>query len=251
MAQEVAHKGLRKYLLPGEHPVAEIRHHRIVLLKPTVVVVASLALVLWLDISVSDANSGILGYLWLAWLAVLGWGLWQWIEWRHTRVVATDKRIVLFEGWINHKVSMMPLKKVTDMGYERSLLGRVLGYGTFVLESAGQDQALSKIEFVPDPDDNYRAICSVVFGMSLDEDDEGGEADGQDDDEPAWETSQDYATRLGVVDGIFNGGGPGDDPETYGPAPRRDSLIYRSRDRADRMGDTDTGELPPYDPDAY
>jgi membrane protein YdbS with pleckstrin-like domain len=251
MAQEVAHKGLRKYLLPGEHPVAEIRHHRIVLAKPALVLVAVTALFLWLDITVSDANSGILGYLWFVWIGVLGWAGWQWIEWRHTRVVATDKRIVLFEGWINHKVSMMPLKKVTDMGYERSLLGRVLGYGTFVLESAGQDQALSKIEFVPDPDDNYRAICSVVFGMSLDEDDEGGRSDDLDDDERAWETSQEYQTRLGLVDGVFNGGGPGDDPETYGPAPRRDSLIYRSRDRAQRKRDADTGELPPYDPDAY
>lgn len=246
MPEEVArvtHRGLRKYLLPGETAVAEIRHHRIVLLKPALVVLAATALCLWLDISVSDANSGILGYLWLLWLGVLGWAGWQWIEWRHTRVVATDKRIVLFEGWINHKVSMMPLKKVTDMGYERSLLGRILGYGTFVLESAGQDQALSSIEFVPDPDDNYRAICSVVFGMGpLDEDDEGGE--------PAWDTEADYATRLGVVDGVYVGGGPVPDPEIYGPPPRRDSLIYRSHDLEHRDRDADTGELPPYDPDA-
>ena len=145
MAEEVAHRGLRRYLLPGEIPVAEMRHHGIVLLKPALAVVGATILWLWLDISVSDANSGILNWLWVGWLAVFGWAGWRWIQWRHTRVIATDKRIVLFEGWINHKVSMMPLKKVTDMGYERSLLGRILGYGTFILESAGQDQALSKI----------------------------------------------------------------------------------------------------------
>ncbi|MGO1167453.1 MAG: PH domain-containing protein [Janibacter sp.] len=250
MTEEVAHRGLRRYLLPGENPVAEIRHHGIVLVKPAAAVIAATALCLWLDISVSDANSGILSYIWILWLAVVGWAAWRWIEWRHTRVVATDKRIVLFEGWINHKVSMMPLKKVTDMGYERSLLGRLLGYGTFVLESAGQDQALSQISFVPDPDDNYRAICSVVFGMSLhhDDEDEGGE------DEPSWETSQDFATRLGVVDGVYVGGGPSDaslDPAVYGPAPERESSIYRSRDLLRRDNDADTGELPPYDPYAY
>ncbi|MFJ6133152.1 PH domain-containing protein [Janibacter terrae] len=249
MAAEVAHRGLRKYLLPGETPVAEIRHHRIVLLKPAVAVLASLALCLWLDISVSDADAGILGYVWLLWFGVVAWAAWQWIEWRHTRVVATDKRIVLFEGWINHKVSMMPLKKVTDMGYERPLLGRILGYGTFVLESAGQDQALSSIRFVPDPDDNYRAICSVVFGMGpIDDDDEGGAPR---DDELAWETSADYATRLGIVDGVYVGGGPVPDPAVYGPPPRLDSSIYRSRDLEHREHDADTGELPPYDPDAY
>lgn len=248
MTEEVAHRGLRRYLLPGENPVAEIRHHGIVLLRPLGAVVAATTLCLWLDLSVSDANSGILSYVWFIWLAVLGWAAWQWIEWRHTRVVATDKRIVRFEGWINHKVSMMPLKKVTDMGYERSLLGRILGYGTFVLESAGQDQALSKIAFVPDPDDNYRAICSVVFGMARGEDDEDDEAY---EEEPAWETSQDFATRLGVVDGVYVGAGPGDDPRTYGPAPQRESSIYRSRDLLRRDHDADTGELPPYDPNAY
>ena len=32
---------------------------------------------------------------------------------------------------------MMPLTKVTDMSYNVSMLGRVLGYGEFVFESAG------------------------------------------------------------------------------------------------------------------
>ena len=244
MTEEVAHRGLRRYLLPGENPVAEIQHHVIVLAKPIAAIIAATAFCLWIDVSVSDANSGILGYIWFLWLGVLGWALWQWIEWRHTRVVATDKRIVLFEGWINHKVSMMPLKKVTDMGYERSLLGRILGYGTFVLESAGQDQALSKISFVPNPDDNYRAICSVVFNMQHVDDESYA-------DEPAWETSEDYATRLGVVDGVYVGGPPADgseDLDTSGVAPDRAGSIYRSRDLLRRDHDADTGELPPYDP---
>ena len=245
MPEEVAHRGLRRYLLPGENPVAEIQHHVIVLTKPIAAVVAATAFCLWIDVSVSDANSGILGYIWFLWLGVLGWALWQWIEWRHTRVVATDKRIVLFEGWINHKVSMMPLKKVTDMGYERSLLGRILGYGTFVLESAGQDQALSKISFVPDPDDNYRAICSVVFNMQHTDDESYADEDG-----PAWETSEDYATRLGIVDGVYVGGPPSDGSEATDPSLTADrgGSIYRSRDLLRRDHDADTGELPPYDP---
>lgn len=236
--EEVAHRGLRRYLLPGETPVAEIRHHAIVLLKPALAVVGATAVAGWLDVSTSDSGSRVLSFVWLVWLAVVLWALWQWVEWRHTRVVATDKRVVLFEGWINHKVSMMPLKKVTDMGYERSLVGRVLGYGTFILESAGQDQALSRIAFVPDPDENYRAICSVVFGVVPGEEDED---EGSDD--RAWETSQDYATRLGVVDGRYVGTPPH-------PAPHHQP-IYRSSDLVRRTRDDDTGELPPYDPDAY
>ncbi|WP_068254820.1 PH domain-containing protein [Janibacter corallicola] len=236
MNQPVEHKGLRRYLLGGENPVAEIRYHGIVLLKPALLLLLATLLVLWIDLSVSDAAVPALKWVWLVWLGVLGWAAWQWIEWRHTRVVATDRRIVLFEGWINHKVSMMPLKKVTDMGYERSLLGRLLGYGTFVLESAGQDQALSKISYVPAPDENYRAICAVVFGVS----DEPEEDVDRDDEDPAWETSEDDAARLGGVEGVHVG---------LDQRPRGDS-IYRSADR-NRGREGDTGELPPYDPFSY
>ena len=246
MAAEVGHRGLRKYLLPGETPVAEIRHHRIVLLKPFAITVAALALVVWLDISVSDAGSAILPYLWWAWLAVVGWAAWQWIEWRHTRVVATDKRIVLFEGWINHKVSMMPLKKVTDMGYERSLLGRILGYGTFVLESAGQDQALSRIDHVPNSDENYRKIIAEIFGVS----DESAEEEGEyvSEEEAAWETEHDVPDPTPLTSRRPRYA----DDTAYGPHVLRSTrrpTIYRSSDRGRRKEIDDTGELPPYKPD--
>lgn len=240
MSGQIAHRGLQRYLLPGERPVAVIRHHGIVLAKPALTALGATLLAGWLDVSVRDAQSGVLTWVWLAWLAVLGWSAWQWIEWRNTRIVATDKRIVLFEGWLNHKVSMMPLKKVTDMAYERSIPGRLLGYGTFILESAGQDQALSRIDFVPHPDENYRAITAEIFGI-VDPDDDG------EDVSPAWGSDQDYATRLGVVDGHYVGG-QGPEPDQTGG-----SSIYRSPDRLrrDRDRDADTGELPPYDPDWY
>ena len=237
MPGRVAHRGLQRYLLPGEIPVVEIRHHGIVLVKPALAILAATLLAGWMDVSVSDASSGVLTWVWIAWLSVLVWSAWQWIEWHNTRVVATDKRIVLFEGWLNHKVSMMPLKKVTDMAYQRSIPGRILGYGTFILESAGQDQALSRIDFVPDPDENYRAICAEIFGI-VDPDDEGEEP-------PVWGSERDYATRLGIVDGVYVGPATPDDTEDE---PSSGSSIYRSRDRLRRGRDVDTGELPPYDP---
>ena len=79
----------------------------------------------------------------LFWAAIL-WLAWKVLNWRHEWFVATDKRFLLFYGFIRRKVAMMPLLKVTDMTYDRSILGRVVGYGKFVLESAGRDQALSQ-----------------------------------------------------------------------------------------------------------
>jgi hypothetical protein len=52
------------------------------------------------------------------------------------------------------------------MSYNRSVLGRLLGYGEFVLESAGQDQALRTVSFLPHPDALYEEICLEIFGPS-------------------------------------------------------------------------------------
>jgi uncharacterized membrane protein YdbT with pleckstrin-like domain len=85
--------------------------------------------------------------------------LW-WIE----RIVITDKRVMLAQGFIVHKVGMMPLSKVTDLTFERSLGGRLLGYGTLIVESAGQIQALNRIDYMPRPEEVYEALSELVFG---------------------------------------------------------------------------------------
>jgi uncharacterized membrane protein YdbT with pleckstrin-like domain len=85
--------------------------------------------------------------------------LW-WIE----RIVITDKRVMLAEGFIVHKVGMMPLSKVTDLTFERSIGGRMLGYGTLIVESAGQIQALNRIDYMPRPEEVYEALSELVFG---------------------------------------------------------------------------------------
>jgi hypothetical protein len=78
------------------------------------------------------------------------------------------------------QVDMMPMGKVTDMRYERSLPGRLLGFGAFILESAGKDQALSRVEFISQPDWLYREICTMLFTPDVmavapaDEDDGSG-----------------------------------------------------------------------------
>ena len=51
------------------------------------------------------------------------------------------------------------------MSYVRSIPGQLLGYGRFIMESAGQDQAMRTVEWVPRPDETYRAICAVIFNI--------------------------------------------------------------------------------------
>jgi len=40
----------------------------------------------------------------------------------------------------------------------------MLGYGTIVVESAGQNQAFERIKYVPRPEEVYEAVSELVFG---------------------------------------------------------------------------------------
>lgn len=267
LPQRLRLRSMGKYLHPRERVVTEIRHHGIVLVKPVGIFVLTALLVLWIDASVPVTSDGSLTRLALAVsVAAFGYMMWQVFEWRHTRFVVTNKRIMLFHGWVTRRVSMMPLQKVTDMSYNLTIPGRLLRYGHFVLESAGQDQAFSRIAFVPDPDAHYREIIGQIFGLEGPEgsDEAKGErrVDGRHDDDPddgGWE-EQDGGRhpreRVGMLGRL-----PDQPDDDYGPhvlASSRDpgeGSIYRSpdlvrRDRRSRRGDglDDTGELPPYDP---
>jgi hypothetical protein len=49
------------------------------------------------------------------------------------------------------------------MKYEQSPLGRMLNYGTFVLESAGQEQALREIKHLPNPNELYLRVVEEMY----------------------------------------------------------------------------------------
>jgi membrane protein YdbS with pleckstrin-like domain len=218
------HGVLGRYLLDGEQILTKVHHHWAQVAEPVASVVAALVLVLLLDSSLPATLGNVANLLWWAWFLLVGRALWKLISWRNEWFVATDKRLILTYGLVTHKVAMMPLAKVTDMSYNRSPLGRLLGYGTFVMESAGQDQALHRVEWVPSPDQTYRAICAEIFGV---------EDDDREHDDPASPGSGtgtqgsgtgDYSTaiRIRPADSRPEDGGPDSrdadtGPISYGP----------------------------------
>jgi len=158
-------RGLERYLLDGERIVVAMHQHWAKVAEPVASVLAALVVVTWLDTELPRGAGLFADLIWWAWFAVLGRTLWRLSNWRHDWFIATDKRLLLTYGMFTNKVAMMPLAKVTDMSYSRSLVGRVMGYGQFLMESAGQDQALRRVSYVPHPDRTYRAICAELFGV--------------------------------------------------------------------------------------
>ena len=158
-----APKELERYLVPTEGIVFMLRRHWLVLIEPIATVVAGIMVIGFLDAQLSGAALRLRDGAILVWLVLLGRLLWKLIDWHQELFICTDRRLILLHGIITRKVAMMPLAKVTDMRYDRSVPGRIFGYGIFILESAGQDQALSQVNYVPDPDKHYRQISGILF----------------------------------------------------------------------------------------
>ena len=154
-----------KYLLPSERAVVVARRHWAVMFREFMEV-AVVWLILFLLLGLT--GSGFLGLVSLFFLLFSAvWLGWDVVNWYVEEFAVTDKRVLLVSGVFIRKVAIMPLIKVTDLTYKRDLLGRILGYGTFIIESAGQDQALSRIDFVNHPDEWYRRISAELFGRTI------------------------------------------------------------------------------------
>src|SRR3984885_1593065 len=137
---------VNKYLLPHEHQVITVRKHPAVLIGPIAIALAGLLIALVLGTTVlHHSHQGILVLVLVvvALLLYLAFKTWEWSE---DYFVVTSDRMLQASGVFTRKIAMMPLVKVTDMSFQRSSLGRLLGFGEFILESAGQDQALRNID---------------------------------------------------------------------------------------------------------
>lgn len=169
---DTAPASVNRYLLPHEHQVITVRMHPAMLLGPIILVLVGLVVAGLLSGSVAQGNSGALNIIWLAWGLLLLRLIWKVANWSVDYFVVTSQRMLLTTGIFTRKVNMMPLVKVTDMSFQRSATGRLFGYGTFILESAGQDQALRNVDFLPYPEQLYLEVCGLIFPSKKDEGDD-------------------------------------------------------------------------------
>jgi hypothetical protein len=152
-----------KYLLPHEQQVITVRRHPAVLIGSIALTAAGLIAAAVLSDTFLQHQSTLLLIVWIAWGILMLRLIVAAATWAVDYFVVTSHRVILTSGLVTRKVAMMPLAKVTDMTFQRSFLGRLLGYGTFILESAGQDQALSKVDYIPYPEQLYLEVCALLF----------------------------------------------------------------------------------------
>src|SRR6202451_933360 len=152
-----------KYLLPNEQQVIHTRRHPAILIGPSLLTLAGLLVAALLSATVLRGYGALITVIWVAWLVLFGYMIWNVINWAVDYFVVTSHRILLTSGLLTRKVAMMPLTKVTDMSFQRSFAGRLFGYGEFIVESAGQDQALRRVDHIPYPEQLYLEVCGLIF----------------------------------------------------------------------------------------
>jgi membrane protein YdbS with pleckstrin-like domain len=173
-----ASKDADKYLLPGEDVVLATRRHWAVLIEPTLkfLPVFLVGAVLFL-LDPDNAVTSVAGLV-----VVLGSLVYYALrvgEWWMRHFIVTRRRVLLTSGVIVRTVTLLPLRRITDLTWEETFFGQILGYGSFRFESAGQDQALRHITFMPDAKKVYREVSGLLFSA-----DWGGAAGGDDEGNP-------------------------------------------------------------------
>jgi uncharacterized membrane protein YdbT with pleckstrin-like domain len=162
---------INKYLLPRERHVAVMRMHIAILLAPSAEALGGLLVAGILSATVVHGVAAAI--MWVLWLLLFLRLVWKTLNWAVDYFVVTSERVLLTTGVLTRRVNMMPMTKVTDMRFQRSFGGRLLGYGEFIFESAGQDQALSNVDFLPYPEQLYILICEILFPSSAADPEDG------------------------------------------------------------------------------
>ena len=172
---DTAPASVNRYLLPHEHQVITVRKHPAVLIVPIALTLAGLVLAGVLSGSVARGSSLGLSVIWWAWAALLLYLIWKVVNWSVDYFVVTSRRILETSGILTRKVAMMPLSKVTDMSFQRTAVGRLFGYGQFIVESAGQDQAMRTVDHIPYPEQLYLEVVGLIFPTREEQDQDESE----------------------------------------------------------------------------
>jgi uncharacterized membrane protein YdbT with pleckstrin-like domain len=163
-----APRQVRRWLIPDERQVLAIHYHPAIMARETAALAVTLAVALAVNAAAypSSYRAGPADLIYAAWILFGVAALWYTIRavaYRRSWLIITPVRILTIRGVLSRHVAPLPMKRIRDMQMDQTMWGRILGYGALKTESLGTDHALSVIRFVPEPDQVYQTIWSILL----------------------------------------------------------------------------------------
>ena len=146
-----------RYLLPDERSVIAVRMHPAALAGPLVLACGGLVAVRRLSFRSPRPD-----IVWGGYLLVPMYFLRRLAAWPVSYLIVTDKRMVLTGGLLIRTAAFLPLEKVTGLTLQRTVLGRLFGYGTLIVTSASRHQPFRKVRYLPYPEQLYLEISGLL-----------------------------------------------------------------------------------------
>lgn len=97
----------------------------------------------------------------LALIAVIAWTVLPFLHWWTTTYTFTDRRIITRRGIINKSGHDLPLTRINNVAYERSLLDRIFGCGTLQLTTAADEPVV--LHDIPDVERVHVVMTELLF----------------------------------------------------------------------------------------
>ncbi|MFD7157610.1 PH domain-containing protein [Kribbella sp. NPDC059898] len=158
---------VRRHLISdeGEVVIDEVRHHWVVFVVPMLEIVLAGALLATMVLTKVGASVNLV--LLVLVFVLLAHSFWTFLTEHRDRFVVTNMRVMRIRGVFSQTVATTPIARVLDITLQKPIIGRMLGYGHFVFESAAQDQGFREIKWVSRPDDRDLTIQRVIQRTGL------------------------------------------------------------------------------------
>jgi uncharacterized membrane protein YdbT with pleckstrin-like domain len=87
-----------------------------------------------------------------------------WLHWLFSNYVVTNRRLIIRLGFVHRTGRDLPLEKINDVSFRHdSILDRMLGCGTLVVESAGEHGQIL-LNDIPRVEETQREISTLISG---------------------------------------------------------------------------------------
>jgi hypothetical protein len=163
LAPRDAQRIIDSYLPPQERGFFIMRRHPASFLGPCCLLVMAAVAAGLLTAGTLSVNLIAVGGTWVACALLLLASLIATGAWYSTFLVITERRLLFIDRRGGGKVITVLEARPSGLIFRRSLPGRLIGYGTFVVNRNGQAAAPRKARYLPYPDMLYLEICGLMF----------------------------------------------------------------------------------------